>query len=222
MQLCGLCFRQLGDATAAELDAAMVNTASHALKVAEMWQQQHPQQTASSRSGTGAGVQQGQQLPQLMGPVHWQSVFKLLLECLLLAPTPDMASSCLPLMTLLLQQINAALQLRGSGSEEARDLAESTIFLFARAAFRDIPAAVHCCMQRTASLKQRRQLLRLWAGLLTMLMQGAGGLREQQLFLHASTRLCWACILPSVNPWGPSRILQDVTLKAGNFGAGGR
>jgi hypothetical protein len=139
-----------------------------------MWQQQHPLQTASSRSGTGAGVQQGQQLPQLMDPVYWQSVFKLLLECLLLAPSPDMASSCLPLMTLLLQQMNAALQQHGNGSEKARDRAESTIFLFARAAFRDIPAAVHCCMQRTASLKQRRQLLRLWAGLLTALMQGAG------------------------------------------------
>jgi hypothetical protein len=158
----------------------MVATAGDALKVAEMWQQQHPQQTASSSSSsTGVGVQQGQQLRTLLEPTHWHASFGLLLECLLLAPSPDMASSCLPLMTLLLQQMNAALQQHGSSNEDAilcaeRNLAEATICGIAGAAFSNVAAAVHCCMQRTASLKQRRRLLRLWAGLLMMLMRGAG------------------------------------------------
>jgi hypothetical protein len=145
---CGFGCRQLGQSTAAELDTALISTAGHALTVSQLWQQQHPQQTASSSSTTGVGVQQGQQLPTLMESTYWQPSFDLLVECLLLAPTPGMARSCLPLMTLLL------LQPHGSGSKNARNYAEATISLINRAALTDVPAAVHFCMQQTASLKQ--------------------------------------------------------------------
>jgi hypothetical protein len=147
-------------------------------------------------------VQQGQQLPLLMTPSRWYASFGLLVECLLLAPTPDMASSCLPLMTLLLQQMIAARQLRGSssGSTDPQDMAEITLCFIAQDAFRDVPAAVHNCMQQTASLKQRRQLLRLWAELLTTLMQGAGAWHVQRLVLQGTARLYLLCPVSGVDP----------------------
>jgi hypothetical protein len=143
------------------------------------------------------------------GTLHWQPSFDVLVECLLLAPSPDMASSCLPLMTLLLQQMNAALQQHGSGSKDARDLAEVSVSLILQAAFRDVPAAVHFCMQQSSSLKQRRQLLRLWAGLLTALMHGAGA-------WCACSRWCILTsfkivLLRSVSSANPSGLQQEHT-----------
>jgi hypothetical protein len=98
-----------------------------------------------------------------------------------------MASSCLQVMTLLLQQVNAALQLHGS------ETAMFTLGEIAPAVLTQIAPAVHFCMQQAASLKQRRQLLRLWAGLLTALMQGAGARCALYPELQAVTGSLWGC-----------------------------
>jgi hypothetical protein len=159
----------------------MVSSAHRANSISKLWQQHA---TASNSSSTG------QQLPLLLESSHWHASFGLLVECLLLAPTPDKASSCLPLMTLLLQQMIAARQLRGSGEAVYGDVAEITLAQLAPVVFTQVAPAVRFCMQQTASLKQRRQLLRLWAELLTTLMQGAGAWHVQRMVLQGSARLC--------------------------------
>jgi hypothetical protein len=136
-----------------------------------------------------------------MAPTHWQPSVELVVECLLLVPTPDMASSCLPLMTLLLQQMtNAALQPGGSGTAGFGEIAMFTLGELAPALLTLVAPAVHCCMLQTASLKQRRQLLRLWAGLLTALMQGAGAWCALRSALQAVTGSVWGCASSFGNP----------------------
>jgi hypothetical protein len=158
--------RRLTQLTAAELEAAMLSSAHCAVAIGKLWQQQANVIISSSSTG--------QQLPTLMAPTHWFPSFDVLVECLLLAPSPDMASSCLQLMTLLLQQMKAALQQHGSGKPVYGQIATLTLGELAPGVFTQVARAVHLCMQQTTSLKQRRQLLRLWAGLLTALMRGAG------------------------------------------------
>jgi hypothetical protein len=93
-----------------------------------------------------------------------------------------MASSCLQLMTLLLQEANAAVTLGGRVATAASEAAADTLHWAARQVFSDVGPAVHHCMRGAASLKQRRQLMRLWASTLTAVAQGAGAWRvvEQQ------------------------------------------
>jgi hypothetical protein len=151
----------------------MVSSANCADALSQLWQLQLCQlhATASNSSSTG------QQLPMLMEPTCWQPSFDLLVECLLLAPSPGMARSCLPLMTLLLQQMNAALQQHGGGKAVSGEVAVIALAELAPAVLTQVAPAVHFCMQQTASLKQRRQLLRLWAGTAAALMQQAGAWR---------------------------------------------
>jgi hypothetical protein len=109
--------------------------------------------------------------------------------------------------------MNAALQQHGSGSKDARDYAEVSISLILQAAFRDVPAAVHFCMQQSASLKQRRQLLRLWAGLLTMLMQGAGAWCAcSSWYILTRFKLVLLRRLSSANPLGLQQEHRRVTV----------
>jgi hypothetical protein len=73
-----------------------------------------------------------------------------------------MASSCLQLMTPLMEQVNAALQLaRDDGDSDAmRQLSEGICTILQVALQQMGPAVCHCGKQ-TTDLKQRRQLLRL-------------------------------------------------------------
>jgi hypothetical protein len=134
----------------------MLSTVRRAVTLCN-WQQQQPADVSSREHEP---VQQ--QLQSALG--NWLPAVSLLVECLLLVPTADMTSSCLTLMPWLGQQVNAALQVaRDEGrSSEVVTLLEG-IYMTSLSALLHLGPAVCHCGQQTTNLKQRRQLLRLWA-----------------------------------------------------------
>jgi hypothetical protein len=153
------------------------------------------QQQQASKHSSSSGRQQQQQAP-LLKYQFWLPALKLLVECMLLVPTADMASSCLQLIALFMQQVNAAAQAPRTRLETA-DLAQAHSRAAAAAAaeatrqeraaaadviketllltLRQLGPSVYHAVQKTAALKQRRQLLRLWADAAAAVLQEAGG-----------------------------------------------
>jgi hypothetical protein len=154
----------------------MTTTARQALFIAKVCQQKEAMNSSSSSSADGQ--QQGQQL-QLLEPFQWVFELGLLVECLLLVPDANMASSSLQLMTLLLMQVNAAMPAEGATTTAVHNTAKATLMAVSDLVLQYVGAAVYHCMQGTDDLKQRRQLLRQWAELVETLMQHAGGWGRQ-------------------------------------------
>jgi hypothetical protein len=94
------CFNEL---SAEQQAAAMVSTV-HSAVVLCHWRQQQQQQGEGCSNTYGALQQQYRYALDVLLPSA-----QLLIECVLLVPTADMASSCLQLITALMQQVNAAL-----------------------------------------------------------------------------------------------------------------
>jgi hypothetical protein len=87
----------------------MLSTAQQALALFQLKHQQPGQ------CGTVMYDESKQQLQACAS--LWLPAAQLLVECVLLVPTVNMASSCLQLITWLMQQVNAALKLACSNSE---------------------------------------------------------------------------------------------------------
>jgi hypothetical protein len=147
-------------------------------------QQRAPQTTSSSSS------QQQQQNALLQYHALWLPSLKLLVECLLLVPTLDMASSCLQLITWLMQQVNAARRVprrpptttdaaqpdstaAGAAGASWVDSTAATVTLkeMLPLALKQLGPAVYHAVQHTADLKQRRQLLQMWANAVEATLQ---------------------------------------------------
>jgi hypothetical protein len=151
--------------------------------------QQEESNTSSSSSSSSSSNrrQQQQQQASLLDHALWLPSVKLLAECLLLVPTADMASSCLQLITLIMQPINAARRLpretaqadiaaaaAAATSQEPLAAAETINEVMRTLTFRQLGPAVYHAVKHAADLKQRRQLLRLWANAAAALIQEAG------------------------------------------------
>jgi hypothetical protein len=184
--------RLLTQQTAAELAAGVAATTGRLLVVFRWLEQE-------------ADRAQQQEEDLLLNPALWQPSLQLLVECVLLVPTADMASSCLQLITRIMQQVNAALQVANtyqqppasgehdssssSSSEGARAAAEAEAAArieaaataevaanhMLQSALTELGPAVYHVAQQAASLKQRRQLLRLWANALATIVYCSGG-----------------------------------------------
>jgi hypothetical protein len=164
------CFAEL---SAEQQAAAMLSTVRRAVRLC-LWrqQQQQQQQEDCCRNGVRETPQQQFRRARLIE----LPAATLLVECLLLVPTTDMASSCLQLITPLMQQVNAALQLaRDEGDRNAMQQLTEGICTFMQVALQQLGPAVCHCGKQTTDLKQRRQLLRLWADAVAALMQGNSG-----------------------------------------------
>jgi hypothetical protein len=149
--------------------AAMLNTVRRAVRLCH-WRQQQQQGDGDSKEYGGEAWQQCRRAVDVLLP----SV-QLLVELVLLVPTADMASSCLQLITPLMQQVNAALQLaRDEGNSYAQQLSEGICDTM-QTVLQDLGPAVCHSGKQTSDLKQRRQLLRLWADAVAVLMQADTG-----------------------------------------------
>jgi hypothetical protein len=175
----------------------MTATARRIQHILHWLQQQHASRASSSSNGHQQ--QQQQQQAFLLVNALWLPTLKLLVECVLLVPTADMASSCLQLITRIMQQVNEAVQsprtphgtadLAHAGSSAAAAAADADAAptrqecAIAAEVVKDMllltldqlgPSVYHA-VQHTAALKQRRQLLRLWADAAAAVLQEAGG-----------------------------------------------
>jgi hypothetical protein len=167
------CFSGL---SAEQQAAAMLSSVRRAVRICQ-WRQQKQQQQQQQQQGVGCSKEYGgeawQQCRRAVDVLLPSA--KLLVELMLLVPTADMASSCLQLITALMQQVNAALQL---ASDEAnsygKQLSEGICNTMQTVLVNLGPAVCHCGKQ-TNDLKLRRQLLRLWADAVAMLMQANTG-----------------------------------------------
>jgi hypothetical protein len=138
--------------SAEEQAAAMASTVQRAV-VLLRWQQQKQQQQEAA--GSNNFLDQQDRLDWL-----FFRALNLPVECLLLQPSADMASSCLTLFIPLAQQATTA------GLVTARDaLVNDTV----STALQQLGPAVYHAAQRAGSLKQRRQLMRLWSDALLAL-----------------------------------------------------
>jgi hypothetical protein len=165
--LCNRCFSAL---SAEQQAAAMLSTVRRAVRICQ-WQQKQQQQGDGCSNTYGSLPQQCRYAIDVSMPSA-----QLLTECLLLVPTADMASGCLQLLTPLMQQVNAALQLaRDEGDSDASQQLTEGISIITQTAFQQMGPAVCHCGKQTSDLKQRRQLLRLWADAVAVLMQADTG-----------------------------------------------
>jgi hypothetical protein len=90
---------------------------------------------------------------------NWLPAAELLVECVLLVPALDMASSCLQLITWLMQQVNAALKLaRDEGRSSEGVQLQQGIYTASCSALLNLGPAVCHCGKQTSDLKQRRQM----------------------------------------------------------------
>jgi hypothetical protein len=142
---------------------AMANTVQRALTLLHWKQQQQQQQQAAGSSSdvdsiTDPGVAE---IPLC--------AWKLPVECLLLQPNAEMATSCLQLFMKLTQLSNVDSAARSAAAEEGH-LRQAVA-----AALRDLGPAVYYVAQQVDNLKQRRQLMRQWAGALQALLQVPNG-----------------------------------------------
>jgi hypothetical protein len=162
----------------------MASTVQRAVTLLQ-WQQQKQQGGAGSSSDPSPFPDEylaGVSLPTLTLPV----------EILLLAPSADMASTCMQLITLLAEQANAAE--RTHVSDVYADCAVSS-------ALQLLGPAVYHAAQRVDSLKQRRQLMRLWSEVLRALLhlkQGRCWRRQVcasfTTLMHSHSVTCWTTI----------------------------
>jgi hypothetical protein len=175
---CNLRNRCFSALSAEQQAAAMLSTVHRALRLCGWQQQQQQQQDVCSNNFGEDPLQQCRRTAHVFLP----SV-QLLTECVLLVPTADMASSCLQLITPLMQQVNAALQLaRDEGDGSELTVLHEGIYKASFSALVNLGPAVCHCGKQTTKLKQRRQLLRLWADAVAVLMQG-----EQAVLMQANT-----------------------------------
>jgi hypothetical protein len=138
--------------SAKEQVAAMASTVQRAVTLLQ-WQQQ-------GAAGTSSEATLDAELQGCLSRLQLQAL-TLPVECLLLAPSADMASSGLQLMTLLAEQADAAER---TAVDDA--LVDDAVSM----ALQQLGPAVYHAARHTGSLKQRRQLMRLWSDALKALL----------------------------------------------------
>jgi hypothetical protein len=144
----------------------MLSTVQRAVTLL-LWQEKQQQRNAAGSSSC-ADPAEPQQQQQHRSERFTSYALRLVVECVLLVPTDDMASSCLELIPLLTQQAHAAV-----------GTAVGACLLAVSSALHELGLAVNYVVGQAESHKQRRLLMRLWAGAVEALLQWAGGFRLQ-------------------------------------------
>jgi uncharacterized glyoxalase superfamily protein PhnB len=151
----------------ADDQAAAVLSTVQRIAMLLQWQQQ------SSGSSSSDGELTFQQ--QLTAVSRTCLSVSLLVECLLLLPGTDMASSCLQAIVLMMQQANAIFkQAAEEGTLQQRNQLLSPLGLVLRSTLADLASAVYHVAQQASSVKERRHLLQLWADAAAALLDETG------------------------------------------------